>query len=98
MKNGNKIKYQGKNWAPEGETTSPEEQICTTWCFDNAIDGAACVVVCKAYKDGNHGLYHRALRRAQLDGLGEPHQHIFAAGAVWAWLSMTGLARPEAQK
>lgn len=72
---------------------TPEERICTTWCEENSTDGAACRTVCLNVKERNHGLYHRALWRAQVDGLAEPHAHIFAAGAVWSWLEMTGLVK-----
>lgn len=74
---------------------TPEEQICTTWCFENASDGAVCKRLCMSLDSANYSLYRRSLLRAAEDGLQEPHQHIFAAGAVWAWLHMTGLLKKE---
>ena len=75
------------------QAATPEEKICTTFCLDNTRDATACERICLSSSPANPSLYVRALRRAQEDGLQEPHRHIFAAGAVWAWLETTGLLR-----
>lgn len=60
------------------------EQECITYC-EQFYDYEECRTVCLSVSSQNKSLFRRALLQAEGDGLNEQHQHIFAAGAVWAW-------------
>lgn len=60
------------------------ELVCVTYCA-SFYDYDECREVCLSSSGKNLSLFRRALLQAEEDGLNDEHQHIFAAGAVWAW-------------
>ena len=65
-------------------TSTDADLLCITYCA-SFYDYEECKKVCLTTSGKNLSLFRRALKQAEDDGLNETHQHIFAAGAVWAW-------------